>query len=401
MVEETHAGECHNHVVLVAFSDNEVVTDRTAGFSNILYAGSESTLDVVCEGEECVGSKSEVVEAVEPFALFFSGERSGLFGEVVLPDAVCAYIFFVAVDVAIDYIVSFRSAHGGDERKVQSLGMLAEEPCVSLGACKSGAVDSGLLTSAYTDSLTVDCIANGVGLGVLEGDESYDQVALCGFGKFLVSCYDIFEKVIADLEFVSALFEGDAVNIFGFDGCGLVFGIDFNDVVSALSLALEDFESFGFVAGSDDTVGNFTSDELRGGYVTNVGESNPVAEGAETVGTACTNISTSEGGLVKTFDIFNEASLLERFAERKTNSSGSGRNVLEGSSSGHAESFLEFLNELIGVECIEEVDVTGSAVENGDGKFTAVLHENSGRLLVGVTTVLEFKFFHYVYVPFV
>jgi len=401
MVEETHAGEGHNHAVLVAFFNNEVVTDGTAGFSNVLDTGSERTLDVVCEGEECIGSKSEIVEAVEPFALFFSSERSGLFGEVVLPDTVCTNIFFVAVDVAVDYIVSFGSAHSGKERKCEGLGMLAEKPCISLGACESGAVDSGLLTCAYADRLTVDCIANGVGLGVLEGDQSNDKVALCGCGKLLVIGYDVFKKVFADLEFVSALFEGDAVNILGFDGFGLVFGIDFNDVVSALSLALEDFESFGFVSGSDDTVGNFTSDELCGGYVTYIGESNPVTEGAETVGTACTNISTGERGLVKTFDIFNEASLLERFGEGKTNSSRSGRNVLEGSYSGKTESFLEFLNELIGVESVEEVDVAGTTVENGDGKIASVLHEDSGRLLIGVTTVLEFKFFHFIYVPFV
>ena len=54
MVEQSDSRECHCHVVLVACHDDMVVTDGTAGFSDVLNAALVSTLDVVAEGEECV-----------------------------------------------------------------------------------------------------------------------------------------------------------------------------------------------------------------------------------------------------------------------------------------------------------------------------------------------------------
>ena len=53
------------------------------------------------------------------------------------------------------------------ERQRQGLGVLTEEPGISLAACQSYTVDTGLLAGAYTDSLSVISKANGVGLGVL------------------------------------------------------------------------------------------------------------------------------------------------------------------------------------------------------------------------------------------
>ena len=37
-MEQTDACECHSDVVLIACLDNIVVTDRTAGLCNVLYA---------------------------------------------------------------------------------------------------------------------------------------------------------------------------------------------------------------------------------------------------------------------------------------------------------------------------------------------------------------------------
>jgi hypothetical protein len=47
------------------------------------------------------------------------------------------------------------------------------------------------------------------------------------------------------------------------------------------------------------------------------------------------------------------------------------------------------------VEGIKQVDVAGTAVEYGDGKFLPVFHIDAGRFLIGIASVFELKFFHF------
>ena len=54
MVEQSHSCECHGDAVLVACHDDVIVTDRAAGFSDILNAALVGTLNVVTEWEECI-----------------------------------------------------------------------------------------------------------------------------------------------------------------------------------------------------------------------------------------------------------------------------------------------------------------------------------------------------------
>ena len=52
MVEQTHAGEGHDHVFLVARFDDQIVTDGAAGLGDILDTGCKGPLDIIAEGEE-------------------------------------------------------------------------------------------------------------------------------------------------------------------------------------------------------------------------------------------------------------------------------------------------------------------------------------------------------------
>ena len=61
--------------------------------------------------------------------------------------------------------------------------------------------------------------------------------------------------------------------------------------------------------------------------------------------------------------------------------------MLEGGHCHHAGGFFQFLHQLPGVQGVQEIDVAGTAVENGDGQIRAIGHVNAGRLLVGVTAV--------------
>ena len=69
MVEQSHSCECHCHTILIACLDNIVITDRSAGFSNILNTALVSTLDIVTEGEECIRAQSYIIVLCKPFLL--------------------------------------------------------------------------------------------------------------------------------------------------------------------------------------------------------------------------------------------------------------------------------------------------------------------------------------------
>ena len=62
--------------------------------------------------------------------------------------------------------------------------------------------------------------------------------------------------------------------------------------------------------------------------------------------------------------------------------------MLEGGSGGEARGSLQLTHKLPAVQGIQEVDVAGAAVQNGHGKL-GPLHEDPGRLLVRVASVLE------------
>ena len=155
MVEQTHAGEGHGNTVLVAFFNNQIITDGTAGLCDVLNTGSNTALDRIREGEESVGAQSNSITGIQPCTLFFRGQRFGSDGEVVLPDTLCADILFVAVDVAVDNIITTGSAQVRTERQIQGLGMLTQEPGISLTTSQTDTVDTALLTCTDTDSLTV------------------------------------------------------------------------------------------------------------------------------------------------------------------------------------------------------------------------------------------------------
>ena len=69
MVEQSHAGEGHDHVLLVTLGDDQVIPDGAAGFGDIPDAGGEGTLDGVGEGEEGVGTQSHI-PAGECYGIF-------------------------------------------------------------------------------------------------------------------------------------------------------------------------------------------------------------------------------------------------------------------------------------------------------------------------------------------
>ena len=159
----------NDHILLVALFDDEIIANGAAGLGDVLYAGSKGALDIVAERKECIRTQRHIAAGGQPCSLVTLGQTFGLFSEVILPDAVGADIFLVAVDVAVDDIIAVGTAQVCTERQVQSLGMLAKEPSVCLGTCQTGAMDTALLTGADADSLSVNGVADRVGLSIFQG----------------------------------------------------------------------------------------------------------------------------------------------------------------------------------------------------------------------------------------
>ena len=166
-------------------------------------------------------------------------------------------------------IVAAGAAQVGTEGQIQGLGMLAQEPGVGLAAGKTDAVDSGLLTGAHTDGLAVKGKANGVTLGILQGDQGNDQVDLGGLGQLLVGGDDVLQQMLADLKVVAALLKGDAEDILGFLNGGNISFVDLDDVVDEMTAKLIAPEvSDGVIApGYTDEALAILKAKRKGGYM--------------------------------------------------------------------------------------------------------------------------------------
>ena len=86
-------------------------------------------------------------------------------------------------------------------------------------------MDAGLLPRAHADGLAVHRIADGVGLGVFEGDEGHDEVPDGAVGQVLLGGDDVPEELPVDPEVVAPLLEGDAEDLLALPDLGDVVGI--------------------------------------------------------------------------------------------------------------------------------------------------------------------------------
>ena len=155
VMEQPHTGEGHDDTALVAFLNHQIIPDRAAGLGNVGNTGSAGSLDIVCKGEERIGVQGNTVNFIQKFPFFHRRQRLRPVGKVVLPDAVSAYILFVAIDVAISYVIPVGAAQVLPEGQMQRFWVLPQKAGIRLGACQAGAVNPGLLPSTHTNGLTI------------------------------------------------------------------------------------------------------------------------------------------------------------------------------------------------------------------------------------------------------
>ena len=246
-------------------------------------------------------------------------------------------------------------------------------------------MDTGLLSGTDADSLTVLDIAYGIGLGILQSDQCDLHIDQGTLRDLLVHSHDIGQQIAVDIQFVTPLLEGDAVYLLALDRSRLIGRIDLDDVVGAFFLLLQQFQCFIGVAGSDDTVGYLSLDQAGGIGIADIRQCNEVTEGGHSVCTTCSRISTCQGR--KLSQIIHPVDLRQSITQRKSYRSTGRRHMFERSGCGKSCSFLQLFYQLPAVESIQEIDISGLAVQHGHRQITAVFHEDSGRLLVRVTSV--------------
>ena len=294
-MEQPDAAERHGNAVLIAGVNDLLVADRAAGLDNGSHAGAAGTLDVVAEGEESVRTKANTGHLAEVSLLFLGGQRLGLAGEGLGPDVIADDILRGIADVNINGVVAVGLCHIVTEGQVQHLIHVAQLPVVGLLTSQTGAVDAALLAGTHADGLTIVGVAHTVGLSVLQGDESNDEVALLLLGHVLVLGDPVVQHGVGvDDQLVAALLKGDAVHLLVLDGSGLIGGVDGDHIVVALLFAGQDGQCLRLVARSDDAVRDFVLDQLCGGHIADVGQGDPVAEGGHPVCAASAGIGTSQ-----------------------------------------------------------------------------------------------------------
>ena len=163
MMEQSHAREGHGNAVLVAGHNNMVVANRAASLSNVLYATLVGTLNIVAEGEEGIRAESHLGVLGYPLLLLCHRQYLRLLGEELLPSTVAQYVVVLVLrDIDIDGVVAVSTTDAFLEGQVHHFRMLAQPPDVSLVTCQTCTVDTALLTSTDTDSLTVLDVADRV-----------------------------------------------------------------------------------------------------------------------------------------------------------------------------------------------------------------------------------------------
>ena len=254
------------------------------------------TLDVVAEGEECVRTQAHSRVTGYPFLLFLQSEHFRLLRKELLPYAVGKHVVVVFRNVNVNGIVTVGTTNSLHKRQGHHLRMLTEPPDVGLLTGKTGAVNAALLSGTNADGLAVLDIAYRVRLCILQGNQRNHQVATGGLREILGLGRHIFKKAVCrEVYLIAALLESDAKYLLAFDGGRHIVGVDANDIISTLTLGLEDFKRFFGEGGSNDTVGNLGLDEQCRITVADIAQGNEITVRAHAVGTTGTGIGTGLG----------------------------------------------------------------------------------------------------------
>ena len=123
-MEEANVSKRHSDAVLVAGINNVIVTDTTTCFCYVFNTALVSTLNIITEWEECIRTKRNTCQLVQPCSLLFSRKYFRFYLKCILPDTICENIHIFLSDVKIDCIISVCTSDSILELKSKYLRIL-------------------------------------------------------------------------------------------------------------------------------------------------------------------------------------------------------------------------------------------------------------------------------------
>ena len=103
----------------------------------------------------------------------------------MLPRVVIDFPSNGSIDIDINQVGNLCSFHRLLKGHRSDCGMLSQPPVVNLLSCETSTMDSRLLSGPDSNHLAILCVANRVGLGVLQCNCGHNQVSH-GFGRKLL-----------------------------------------------------------------------------------------------------------------------------------------------------------------------------------------------------------------------
>ena len=71
MMEQTHAGKCHDHIVFIAAFDHLCITHGAARLCHVAYAAFLSLFNIVTKQEDSIAHKGHAFDLIQISSLFF------------------------------------------------------------------------------------------------------------------------------------------------------------------------------------------------------------------------------------------------------------------------------------------------------------------------------------------
>mmetsp|Transcript_57431 Transcript_57431/g.171318 ORF Transcript_57431/g.171318 Transcript_57431/m.171318 type:complete len:489 (-) Transcript_57431:193-1659(-) len=271
--------------------------------------------------------------------------------------------------------------------------MLTEIPRPYLPSRELDAIDAGLLSRSHSDHHAVLSKTDRVGLGVFDaygGDNhvAYDSVR----ESILVGGDHLLDVLLGHNGIVPLLRKGHAVHLPVLQLSRIVIALGGQHNKLPPLFRFQNLQRLRSISGCHDTVRHFLLQNESGRLVHLVGHRGEITERTHGIGVTGPQVRQCDGsqlGGLFLRDFVRGALIVgEWYRHCRTR----GTDVLKTGGGGQSGRFAQFFDELPRVGSVQEVNVSGNAVEDIEREVGAETGEDLGGLLVGVAPVLEGEF---------
>mmetsp|Transcript_68402 Transcript_68402/g.160388 ORF Transcript_68402/g.160388 Transcript_68402/m.160388 type:complete len:462 (+) Transcript_68402:65-1450(+) len=384
-MEEAELSESHSHAIGVAGIDDLLVCHGPAGLSNELHTKPGRMVDRVPEGEESIRGDGDVIQAFEESALLFGRERLRGGIEVLQPLSALG-LLHIAFDVAHPGIHAVLTLDAVLEGQTLHFRVEAQPPSRHLATRQLDAVDAALLACTDADHHAILAVADRVGLGILDGDGSQDEVLLGLVWDGLAGGNNLCEFRSIEDGIVALLHEAHTPDHSILEIAVLEACISLQDDELAALLRLEGLQRLRDEGRSDDTITDLDLQNHCCGHVHLVRDGNEIAKGAHRVSIPGTHVGCCNIRELLVLDLIDQPLLI---AQREPDGSTSRADMLEGGGCWQTSCLAKLMNQLPGVDGVQQVDVARRAIQHLEGQLAASHGAKAGRQLMGVAAILQ------------